>query len=333
MGVGTKGDYEGLARWHYRAGRPIAVTRVLVARYREKCRVSSVEFRDQHLKLETGNSKLETGNSKLIGVLVETRPVLNCRLRNVALGGRYVGGNKRGLARRLNREVTTIARVIVEPRFRGIGVAEALVRRALATARTPYVEALASMGRVQRFFEHAGMARFDRPMPAESVRLLAALARENLVPGDLGGLRAHEVSGFLGRELRRFARGTKHEGAKHTKTHEGIEPQSHRETEDAQRQRGEIEENRRGKEGIRAAMAEARRRVGSWPAYYIWRRPGARVPRVAAAGEVGEMAEALTVFMSAAEKARVVAALRGTDPDLGRALCAWGRKLATNEHE
>jgi len=355
-------DYRALAHWHYRAGRPIAVTRVLTAKFQ----VSSVKFQEW-------DSKPETGNLTLAGVLVETRPVLNCRLRNVALPGRYTRGDKGRMARRLNREVTTIARVIVVPRFRGIGVAEALVRHALATARTAYVEALSSMGRHQRFFEHAGMMRFDRPMPADSVRLLAALAREGLMAADLAGLRGHEVSGFLGRELVRFSRAGRGRTRISTRRHEDTKNFN---TENAESTEGTETDNRdigiqilegkyvggktrrgggdttggaahaqrpfepffRGRRFaraaehgtrvgdrrlVRAALEEARRRVLSWPAYYVWRRAGARVPLVAAAGDVGGMAEAFTVFMAAREKRAVVEALRGTHPDLGRALVAW----------
>jgi len=140
-------DYQRLAAYHYRGGRPVGVTRVFVARH-----------------------ACET-----VGVLVETRPVLNCLLRGAALGGRYDGGDREVLAVLLNREVRTLARVIVEPRFRGIGLGVALVRHALAHAQTRYVEALAVMGQVQPFFEKAGMRGFERPMGVQAVRLLAAI--------------------------------------------------------------------------------------------------------------------------------------------------------------
>src|SRR5437762_3018481 len=80
-------------------------------------------------------------------------------------------------------EVGTIARVVVVPRFRGIGLGVALVRQALARAETRYVEALAVMGRVQPFFEKAGMRRYERPVGPEAVRVLAAV---EAVRGELG---------------------------------------------------------------------------------------------------------------------------------------------------
>jgi predicted N-acetyltransferase YhbS len=55
--------------------------------------------------------------------------------------------------------VRTIARVIVHPQFRGLGVAARLVRRICNECPTRYVEAFAAMGDVHPFFEHAGMTR------------------------------------------------------------------------------------------------------------------------------------------------------------------------------
>jgi GNAT superfamily N-acetyltransferase len=231
---------------------PVAVTRVWVARYGGK-------------KLEARSKKQEI----LAGVLVEVRPVLNCRLRNVATGGRYVRGDKRAAARRLNREVTTIARVVVDPRFRGLGVAEALVRRALREARTGYVEALSALGRECRFFEKAGMRRYDQGMPAENARLVGALAREGKVVEDLAGLEAREVSGGLARELLRFARCGRSHGR--TRRHGDA-------TTRGELPRMNTDEHGYGREDLEWALGVARRRVGSWPAYYVWRRRGARVP-------------------------------------------------------
>jgi ABC-type ATPase with predicted acetyltransferase domain len=98
----------------------------------------------------------------------------------------------------------TISRVIVHPVFRSAGLAVRLVRHVLEHAETPYVEALAVMGRVHPFFKRAGMVEFDRPPLAGHVRMVAALEREGLLPMDLVDCGRVVVSDFLRGELRRF---------------------------------------------------------------------------------------------------------------------------------
>ena len=80
-----------------------------------------------------------------------------------ATGGAYALPDVRRRAALLNRDFRRLARVIVHPTFRGIGLAVLLVRHALAHAPTPYVEALAVMGRIHPFFQTAGMTVYDRP--------------------------------------------------------------------------------------------------------------------------------------------------------------------------
>jgi len=196
--------------------------------------------------------------------------------------------------------------VVVDPRFRGIGLAEALVKQCLATSVTPCVEALASMGRTQPFFENAGLRRYDRPMPAESVRLLAALHHEQMCAGDLEELSPRRVSRFLAYELYRFWRSGRHKrGKEATHTAHGIPRAPCR---------------------ISACIADARRRVLSWPAYYLWQRADSGLPAPAVPPAYGCMPEALTVFLPAGEKARVVEALKRTHPDLAQALETWARR-------
>ena len=78
-----------------------------------------------------------------------------------------------------------ISRVVVHPQWRGLGLAVRLVRHALATAVTPYTEAIAAMGKVHPFFEKAGMTAYHRPPLESTARLMAALARVGIEPVDL----------------------------------------------------------------------------------------------------------------------------------------------------
>lgn len=163
--AGSRRDYRALAEHHYRSGSPFAPTAIYAMRH---------DALDAAARF-TGAAARPT----LVGVLVMTRPQLGCTLRDHATGGRYRGLKRSEAADLLNAEVRAIARVVLDPRYRGLGLAVRLVKHALAHADTPYVEALAAMGRVNPFFERAGMVRYEAPPRLADARLLDALAEEN----------------------------------------------------------------------------------------------------------------------------------------------------------
>ncbi|MCL2648746.1 MAG: hypothetical protein FWD61_17385 [Phycisphaerales bacterium] len=185
---GTMADYEELKHFHYRSGRPGGVMRVFAARYRGP----GLGGKDAHRGL-------------VAGVAVESLPALACALRTLALPGRFNCGDRRLAAAQLNRDMRTISRVVVHPMFRSTGLAVELVKHILAHAQTPYIEALAAMGRVHPFFKRAGMSLFDRPPLPAAVRLIAALQHENLRPIDLVDTARLPETPFLLAELRRFS--------------------------------------------------------------------------------------------------------------------------------
>ncbi len=164
---GTRRDYDALAEHHYRAGKPATATRVLVY---ETAGVSlAARFRGM-------KARPHQDEGEVVAVLVESLPSLSCRMRDAALGGRYgshLAPEERAVL--LNAEVRCISRVVVDPRWRGLGLATRLVREALDTATTPVTEALAAMGRVHPFFERAGMTAYPRPVHDFDLRLLDAL--------------------------------------------------------------------------------------------------------------------------------------------------------------
>jgi predicted GNAT family N-acyltransferase len=57
----------------------------------------------------------------------------------------------------INKNVVCITRVIIDPRFRGLGLASRLVRETMGQMGRPIVESAAVMGHVNPFFEKAGM--------------------------------------------------------------------------------------------------------------------------------------------------------------------------------
>ncbi|AQT66965.1 hypothetical protein STSP2_00103 [Anaerohalosphaera lusitana] len=113
----------------------------------------------------------------VVGAIVYSMPVPNLALRNVVTDGRYAGfGDRRlGLAM-LNREVRLISRVVIEPRYRGLGLAARLVRETMPKMNVPFVEAQAVMGKVNPFLERAGMSSIRGAVPVRAARLIELLS-------------------------------------------------------------------------------------------------------------------------------------------------------------
>ena len=136
-GVGA--DYMRLCGWHYRESGLGPYCSIYV-------------IRDNGSKLRIGGG--------VVGVIVYKMPTPNVELRNVAVGGLFSGyGDRRLKLQMVNRNVRCISRVIIEPRYRGLGLGSWLVRETLALAGVAVVESLAVMGAVNPFFERAGMVK------------------------------------------------------------------------------------------------------------------------------------------------------------------------------
>jgi len=98
----------------------------------------------------------------LIGVIVYASSYLNLKPRNMVFGERYVyTPGDLVKARLINEEIARISRVVIHPKFRGIGLGEFLVRETLPMVNAKVVEVLAVMAKYNPFFEKAGMVRVD----------------------------------------------------------------------------------------------------------------------------------------------------------------------------
>lgn len=163
-------DYEELGRFHYCAGRPAVATQVWTAWWRAGGEGGKNQggmkgegaWGDAGMRVVDlwGQQAGEEGVRRMAGIAVVCMPVLACRLRDAATGHRYQRPDAAAAAAALNREMRCVARVIVHPTFRGMGLAVRLVRWALEHAETRYTEALAAMGRANPFFERAGMRAY-----------------------------------------------------------------------------------------------------------------------------------------------------------------------------
>lgn len=149
-----KEAYEQLARYHYRDGA-LGPVRFIYA------------MTDEHPRRRHG--------SAVVGVIVYGCPAANLAIRNRVTGGMFAGADlKTGLAL-LNAQMLTIKRVIIEPRYRGLGLAASLVRQTMPLTGAAMIEAIATMGSVHPFFARAGMREYVRPTDAKTERIRAAL--------------------------------------------------------------------------------------------------------------------------------------------------------------
>jgi nucleoside diphosphate kinase len=154
-------DYKKLARFHYRDSRPGAYTAIFV------------------IKPDKGISK------EPVGVIVYTMPSAGAELRNVATGNAFAGFDNKMRLGLINKNIRCISRVIIEPRFRGLGLASRLVRETMPEMDVPIVEAMAVMGAVNPFFEKAGMKTYAAKMPVRCIQLVEAFSKVGIEEEEL----------------------------------------------------------------------------------------------------------------------------------------------------
>lgn len=111
-----------------------------------------------------------------VGVIVYSLPSPRLQPRNVATHNFFVGFDRSTQLALINRNIRCISRVIIEPRFQGLGLAVRLVQQTMPKMNVPIIEALAVMGLVNPFFEKAGMKAVTADMPAKCVRLIEAFS-------------------------------------------------------------------------------------------------------------------------------------------------------------
>ncbi|MEM3626416.1 MAG: ATP-binding cassette domain-containing protein [Candidatus Bathyarchaeia archaeon] len=132
MEEGTPADYKRLSIFHYRSSRCPPPRKIFA---------------------------LKRG-TELCGVIVYSYPPPLCFGRSRVWRGNHS---------KLQREISTISRVVVHPKYRTIGLGVKLVKETLAKAGTPYVETLAVMAKYNPFFEKAGMKRIAESKPNQNI--------------------------------------------------------------------------------------------------------------------------------------------------------------------
>ncbi len=181
---GDMSDYRVLAPYHYRQGRPVGIKAVYAIRPK---RAPGLLGR------------------RPAGVIVYAMPNPRLELRTIATNGAFHGLDRLTELQLLNRYVRCLARVVIEPRFRGIGLAVRLVRETMPRLNVPIIEALGVMPLVNPFLERAGMQCFEPRVPVEHVELIEAFSAIGIEDDDLvDPERVQEGLDRLGAAARKF---------------------------------------------------------------------------------------------------------------------------------
>ena len=147
---GCLDDYKRLARYHYCGGHTGPASAIFVLR--------------------------RAGCEMPVGVIVYSNAPAVLELRNIATAHIFAGLDRSTQLELINKNIRRISRVIIEPRFRGLGLAGRLVRETMPLLNVPIVEAVAVMGWINPFFEKAGMKAYKTQISAASVQFIEALS-------------------------------------------------------------------------------------------------------------------------------------------------------------
>jgi GNAT superfamily N-acetyltransferase len=147
-------DYRRLAVFHYRSAKTFPYTAIYAVK-------------DMH--------PVRSRFAGPAGVIAYTMPAPALELRNVATKGCFCGLSRSLGLQLVNENIRCIGRIIIEPRYRGLGLARRLVAETMVKLDVPIIEAMAVMGRVNPFFEKAGMKPFFGKPPLRAVKLIEAL--------------------------------------------------------------------------------------------------------------------------------------------------------------
>jgi len=145
------------ATHHYRPARPVAPRRIWMA----------LSPRRQNVEPQPA------------AIIVYAYPVLASAARNLATHRAYVptSANRRETATRINRDFTTLCRIVVLPDFRQQGLPLRMLTTTLPLVGTPYVESFSVIGRSLGFFKAAGFQMFEPPETQAAHRLRQQLSR------------------------------------------------------------------------------------------------------------------------------------------------------------
>ncbi len=161
---GCLDDYKKLSRYHYRDNCIGPFAAIFVLR-----------------PVKTLASHIGTA---AVGVIVYTMPSIGLELRNIATGNFFSGFDRSTRLELVNKNVRCISRVIIEPRFRSLGLASRLVRQTMPKLEVSLIEAMAVMGQVNPFFEKAGMTAYAAKLPVRCIQMVEAFSVVGIEEGE-----------------------------------------------------------------------------------------------------------------------------------------------------
>ena len=109
-------------------------------------------------------------NEALCGVIVYCYPPPACYGRQLVL--------PRMTMQEMNRQLSTINRVVIHPKYRTVGLGARLIRETLPLAGTLYVELIAVMAKFSPFAEKAGMRKVAEQQSVETVSKISKMLLE-----------------------------------------------------------------------------------------------------------------------------------------------------------
>lgn len=101
-----------------------------------------------------------------VGICVFGTPAASLSLRTKYFG--LSNPRSRVALAALNEKLWLLQRVVLNPTYRGAGIAAAFVRRACELCPVPWIETLSAMGHANPFFERAGFVRVGVVDPPKS---------------------------------------------------------------------------------------------------------------------------------------------------------------------
>lgn len=102
-----------------------------------------------------------TYRGRTIGVVVYVAPFLTTGLRSKVMPEYPIISSKESAAL-INRDITRLARIIISPKFRGVGLAVKLTKETMPLTGKKIVETIAAMAQYNPFFEKSGMTKVGK---------------------------------------------------------------------------------------------------------------------------------------------------------------------------
>ncbi|MHC4726041.1 MAG: hypothetical protein ACYS17_02340 [Planctomycetota bacterium] len=191
---GCLDDYRKLVHYHYRDTRPGPFEKIFVLR----------------------NESLRATRKKIIGIVVYSMPYIGLELRSLVMDNFFGGFDKETKLGLINKNIRCISRLIIDPRFRGLGLAKRLVRQTMSKMNVPIIEAIAIMGRINPFLEKAGMRPYTSKPSLRFAQFIEALSIIGIEDRDLIDPQKiqrklsrldDEKTEFIEREIKHFLKG------------------------------------------------------------------------------------------------------------------------------